>query len=183
MKAVMQSAPTAQDSVLLQRIAAGDLDALGTLYDRYAADLLRFVQRLDASLDGEDVVQNVFLRALRVARSFNADHAHARSWLFGIAVRVIQERRRSFRRWTNALLRLQQVDPVAIQPLGETTADVTRCLAHLSASKRLVLVLAEVEEFSCPEIAEMLQIPVGTVWTRLHHARRELREFLEGAKS
>jgi len=38
-----------------------------------------------------------------------------------------------------------------------------------------VLLLAEVEGFSCPEIAEMLDIPVGTVWTRLHHARRELR--------
>jgi RNA polymerase sigma-70 factor (ECF subfamily) len=179
----MQSATTAKDSVLLQHIAAGDLDALGSLYDRYAADLLRFVQRLDTSLEAEDLVQNVFLRALGIARTFDAERANARSWLFGIAVRVAQERRRSFRRWANALLRLQQVDPVVVRPQGEATADVTRGLAHLSANKRLVLVLAEVEEFSCPEIAAMLEIPVGTVWTRLHHARRELREFLEGAKS
>jgi RNA polymerase sigma-70 factor (ECF subfamily) len=179
----MQLAPSPKDSVLLERIAAGDLDALGSLYDRYAADLLRFVQRLEGGAEAEDVVQNVFLRALRIAGSFDIQQSNARSWLFGIGVRVAQERRRSFRRWANALLRLQQIDPVVVQPQGETTADVTRALAHLSANKRLVLVLAEIEEFSCPEIAQMLQIPVGTVWTRLHHARRELREFLGGAMS
>ena len=46
-------------------------------------------------------------------------------------------------------------------------------------AKRTVLVLAEVEGFSCEELATMLSIPIGTVWTRLHHARRELRRFYE----
>jgi RNA polymerase sigma-70 factor (ECF subfamily) len=50
----------------------------------------------------------------------------------------------------------------------------------LSQPKRVTLLLAEVEGLSCPEIAAALDIPVGTVWTRLHKARRELRQLLDG---
>ena len=74
---------------------------------------------------------------------------------------------------------------LATQPLraapeiADTRRDLEAGLAQLSSAKRSVLVLAEVEGFSCEEIAGMLEIPVGTVWTRLHHARRELRRHQE----
>jgi RNA polymerase sigma-70 factor (ECF subfamily) len=61
-----------------------------------------------------------------------------------------------------------------------THGEVARALRTLSDAKRDVLLLADVEGFSAPEIAEMLKIPVGTVWTRLHHGRKELRALLEG---
>ena len=181
MTAVMpQTATPTADAALLQRMADGDLDALGTLYDRHAADLLRFAKRMGAAPEAEDIVQSVFLRALSIAANFDPAASTARPWLFAIAVRIVRERRRSFRRFTNALFRLQQGAEPTTPARGEMSQDLARGLAQLSESKRLVLLLAEVDEFSCPEIASMLEVPVGTVWTRLYHARRKLRAFLEG---
>jgi len=62
---------------------------------------------------------------------------------------------------------------------SELQSDLRTSLSRLSADKRTVLVLAEVEGFSGEEIAQMLGIPVGTVWTRLHYARRQLRSLQE----
>ena len=162
------------DAAVLARVAEGDVAALGALYDRYAPQLLRFARRV-ARNDAEDVVQTVFLRVMRIATTFRPDATSARPWLFAITTRVLQERTRALRRWGAAMLRLaQDVD----EPVGtslEIAGDVQRGLMRLSMAKRTVLVLAEVEGFACEEIASMLSIPVGTVWTRLHHARKELR--------
>ena len=97
---------TPSDAEILRRVAAGDVEALGALYDRHARALLGFVRRAAPSDDAEDVVQNVFLRALSCAGRFDPDAASARPWLFGIAVQIARERRRSVRRFAAALLRL-----------------------------------------------------------------------------
>lgn len=168
------------DGALLARVASGDLGALGKLYDCYAPMLLRFARRLGAAEDAEDVVQNVFLRVVRLAPQFDTSVPSARAWLFAITVRVVQERRRSLRRLTNAMKSFAtQKQSTATNLESPASSDLSLCLSKLSLAKRSVLLLAEVEGFSCPEIAEMLEIPVGTVWTRLHHARRELRTTWE----
>ena len=181
MTAAKRSAPrdSEGDGQLLARVAQGDTAALGTLYDRHAPSLLRFARRLDPQ-DAEDIVQTTFLRVLQLAPSFEPQTASARPWLFAITARVVQERRRKLRRWTAALLRLSELPRGAAPAMADTRTDLDRNLAQLSAAKRTVLVLAEVEGFSCEEIASMLSIPIGTVWTRLHHARRELRRREEG---
>jgi RNA polymerase sigma-70 factor (ECF subfamily) len=169
-------APAAADNAILARVAAGDVEALGLLYDRYAPGLMRFARRLERN-EAEDIVQTVFLRVMRLAPTFDAGVASARPWLFAITARVAQERRRALRRWAAARLRLGQQPLRSTSNIVETRPDLDRGLGLLSTAKRTVLVLAEVEGFSCDEIAAMLAIPVGTVWTRLHHARRELRRF------
>jgi RNA polymerase sigma-70 factor (ECF subfamily) len=70
----------------------------------------------------------------------------------------------------------------AVDPRQELDArsEVERALVRISEPKRITFLMAEAEGMTCPEIAEALQIPVGTVWTRLHAARRELRKALEG---
>ncbi len=171
-------APPAADSEALARIARGDVGALGELYDRHAAALLRFALRSAGADDAEDIVQGTFERVAKVAASYDGRSSSARSWLFGIAVHIMRERRRSFARLSRALLRLGW-STNAVAP-EETAGDLQRGLATLREPKRLVLLLAEVEGFTCEEIAEMLSIPIGTVWTRLHHARRELRAFYDG---
>lgn len=168
----------APDSEALARIARGDVGALGELYDRHAGALLRFAQRSAGADDAEDIVQGTFERVAKVAASYDGRSPNARSWLFGIAVHIMRERRRSFARLSRALLRFEW-STNAVAP-EETTGDLKRGLATLREPKRTVLLLAEVEGFTCEEIAEMLSIPIGTVWTRLHHARRELRAFYEG---
>jgi RNA polymerase sigma-70 factor (ECF subfamily) len=166
------------DGIVLERLAAGDLMALGVLYDRYAVTLLRFARRVERD-EADDIIQTVFLRVVRLAATFDAQSPSARPWLYAITARVLQERRRALRRWTSALLRLAEEPVRKVFSASDTRHDLDTGLARLSMAKRTVLLLAEVEGFSCDEIATMLSIPVGTVWTRLHHARRELRRFHE----
>jgi RNA polymerase sigma factor (sigma-70 family) len=168
------------DAATLARVAQGDVAALGTLYDRYAPALLRFARRVDRT-DADDVVQTVFLRVMRIAGSFRTDATSARPWLFAITTRVMQERTRALRRLGAAMLRLANEPKRTHLSTADARRDLERGLMRLSIAKRSVLLLAEVEGFSCEEIAGMLSIPIGTVWTRLHHARRELRRYEEEA--
>ena len=167
------------DGELLARVAQGDVRSLAKVYDRYAPMLLRFARRLGAADEAEDVVQNVFLRVVRLSAGFEPSVASARPWLFAITVRVVQERRRSLRRLASVMNALTAQKRSASTASAPEPTDLERCLEKLSHAKRSVVLLAEVEGFSCDEIASMLKIPVGTVWTRLHHARRELRAALE----
>ena len=127
----------------------------------------------------DDVVQDTFVRVSRIAGTFDGRSPDARAWIFGIAVAIVRERRRSFSRLSRALERVvSQATPAAV-PRAESL-DLERALERLSAPKREVLLLAEVHGFSGEEIATMLGVPIGTVWTRLHHARREMRDILGG---
>jgi len=168
------------DASLFNRVALGDTEALGVLYDRYAPALLRFARRIERR-EAEDIVQIVFMRVLQLAPDFDAKATSARPWLYGITVRVAMEQRRSLFRWKNALTNLteQPATVASDATVSDLRHDLRTRLSRLSTAKRTVLVLAEVEGFSCEEIAKMLAIPVGTVWTRLHHARRELRNSQE----
>lgn len=167
------------DASLLQRVAQGEVSALGLLYDRYASSLLRFARRVDPQ-DAEDLLQTTFLRVASLAPRFDLSSTSARPWLFAILMRVAQERSRALRRFGRALQRLAELPRTAASDPPDVAQDLDRGLQQLSVAKRSVLLLAEVEGFTCEEIAGMMQIPVGTVWTRLHHARRELRAFTFG---
>ena len=167
------------DASLLQRVAGGEPSALAMLYDRHAPGLLRFARRVDPQ-DAEDLLQTTFLRVAGLAPRFDVSCASARPWLFAILMRVAQERSRALRRFGRALQRLAELPRTAASAPPEIARDLERGLQQLSVAKRSVLLLAEVEGFTCEEIAGMMQIPVGTVWTRLHHARRELRAWTSG---
>jgi RNA polymerase sigma-70 factor (ECF subfamily) len=65
----------------------------------------------------------------------------------------------------------------------QARTDVERALLAITPPKRVTFLMAEVEGLTCPEIAQALGIPIGTVWTRLHAARRELRRALEAKGS
>jgi len=168
-----------RDAQTIAHVAAGDLGELGNLYDRYAADILRFVTRVAGATLAEDVVQTVFVRVVRLARGYDPKAPSARPWLFGIAVCILREQRRSLRRWASALFELGQHRRDSSTPASEGQGDLERAVARLSEAKRTVLLLVEVEGFSCPEVASILGLPVGTVWTRLHHARKEVRSFFQ----
>ncbi len=179
-RSVLARAPDSSgDADALRRVAGGDVGALGEVYDRHARALLAFVARATGSQDAEDVVQSTFVRAARVASTYDDRGGSARAWLFGIAARIVQERRRSLVRFARALLGFGSDDGAARVPSNAHRSDLDKGLKQLSDAKRIVLVLAEVEGFTCDEVAKILCIPVGTVWTRLHHARRELRRYYE----
>ena len=167
------------DHALVTRIGDGDLGALGALYSRYAGALLQFADRAAPRDDAEDIVQVTFLRVLAIAGRTRPEGRSARPWLYAICTRVVFERRRALRRLARAIAAFGREPRGTETPHAGSRRDVTSALARLSDDKRITIVLAEIEGFTAPEIATIVSVPVGTVWTRLHHARRELRALLE----
>ena len=169
------------DPVLMRQLAAGELGALGALYDRHQAPLRSFVARATRDADAvDDLVQATFLAAAKSAERYDG-RSSCRPWLIGIAAQLLRRRRQTFSRLLAVLSLLKRSQPASGDPRSALHArtDVERGLARLSEAKRITLLMAEVEGLSCAEIAEALSIPIGTVWTRLHAARRELRQALD----
>jgi RNA polymerase sigma-70 factor (ECF subfamily) len=176
------------DRLALERLASGETSALGELYERHHAAVHRFVSRATSDArDVDDIVQNAFLLVPGAASRFDG-RASCRGWLIGIAANVIHRRGRSLARYAKMLGRFgeevfshgsRSSSPERDAMIGDDRAALGAALARLGDRKRIVLVMAEIEGLSCDEIAQVLSVPVGTVWTRLHHARRELRTALE----
>jgi RNA polymerase sigma-70 factor (ECF subfamily) len=169
------------DADLLRMLAGGEIGALGELYDRYCEPVRHFIARATSGAhDVDDLVHATFLAAAKSARHYDG-RPSCRPWLVGIAVQLLRRRRRSVGHFFAVLsalrsMRLTTSDP---RPALQARADVEQALGRISEAKRIALLLAEVEGLSCAEIAEALGVPIGTVWTRLHAARRELRMALE----
>jgi RNA polymerase sigma-70 factor (ECF subfamily) len=166
-------------------VAAGDLDALGELYARYARDVWRALLRvLPDSAHAEDLVHATFMKLPEIAASYDG-RASCRNWLCGIAVRLAMRHRRGagrFQRMLQAFAHTVRAQPSADPERSANCAQelvvLERALAQLGEKKRAVFVLVELEELSAEETAKALGIPPATVRTRLFHARRELQEAL-----
>jgi RNA polymerase sigma-70 factor (ECF subfamily) len=182
-RASSASAPLS-DASALEALSRGHISALGVLYDRYQASVTSFVRRAtNDSSDVDDVVHATFMTAARAAGNFDGRQS-CRPWLVGIAARLLHRRKRGLSRWARALRELtvregdRYNDPHSELHARDEVKRLSQALGRLSEPKRVVLLLAENEGMSSEEIATALQIPVGTVWTRLHHARRDLRRLL-----
>jgi RNA polymerase sigma-70 factor (ECF subfamily) len=172
--------PEISDAELMHLLSLGEIGALGQLYDRYHAGLRRFVARATADAeDVDDLVQAIFLEAAKTAARYDG-RPSCRPWLVGIAAHLLRRRRQSFARLVAAFASLSTRRTSAMDPRSSLHArtDLDRALAKLSEAKRVTLLMAEVEGLTCEEISAALRIPIGTVWTRLHAARRELRQAL-----
>jgi RNA polymerase sigma-70 factor (ECF subfamily) len=178
------------DGELLAAIARGQLEALGALFDRHEPAVRRYLGRLGlAPEDADDLVQATFLEAHRAAPRFDAQRS-AKSWLLGIATIMARRHRRSVGRtlariaaWANHARRepAQSPAPDELLERERTARRVAAALDRLAHKKRETFVLVVLEGLSGEDAAEALGVPVRTVWTRLHHARRELRALLEEA--
>lgn len=171
------------DAEVMSRLATDDLSALGELYDRYQRPVRSYLARATSdAADVDDLVQATFLAAAKSAARYDGS-ACCRPWLIGIATQFLRRRRRSFARFFGAIASLGAGRSESLDPRGALHAksDVERALCVLSEAKRVTFLMAEVEGLSCAEIASLLSVPIGTVWTRLHAARRELRAALGGS--
>jgi RNA polymerase sigma-70 factor (ECF subfamily) len=179
-QAELRDAAPASDPELMRQLAQGQLGALGDLYDRYQGPLRSFLTRATKGAhDVDDLLHATFLSAAKCAERYDG-RASCRPWLIGIAAQLLRRRRRASSRFVEILSALKSTlqpasDP---RPALQARTDVERALAGLSEAKRITLLMAEVEGLSCDEIARALAVPVGTVWTRLHAARRELRQAI-----
>jgi RNA polymerase sigma-70 factor (ECF subfamily) len=174
------------DAQLLQEIADGDLDSLGTLFDRHHERVTRVLHRSGmAPSDVDDLVQQTFLQVPRVAAAYDGRDSCA-AWLCGIAVRLGARRRRSIVRLIRALAAFTtevrvttDLDPERILAGREEFALFASALAKLGRKKREAFVLIEIEGFTAEEAGCALGVPAATLRTRLFHARGELRAAME----
>ena len=166
----------AEDRELISRVAAGDEAAFRQLYERYGDRVFRYALTLLRNLHlAEEVVQETMVAIWRGAGSFKGG-SRVSTWIFGIA-----------RNQAHALLRREvRGERVPEEPLTlpdpaeavEREGRVLSALAELPPDQREVVVLAFYEGLSYREIASLLGVPEGTVKSRMHLAKRKLREAL-----
>jgi RNA polymerase sigma factor (sigma-70 family) len=168
---------------LLARMAAGEREALSELYASHRGPLLAYLRSLidDPEL-AEEVLQDTLYAAWTGAAGYGR-RASVRVWLLGIARRRAHDalRRRMLRPVdVSELESLPTPDPEPESlALAEAERDDLRtALAQLRPMHREVLVLNFVQELPYRDIAAVLGVPIGTVMSRLHHAKRALREEL-----
>lgn len=163
-------------------------ERFAVLFDRYAPEIHRYVARRLGATAADDVVADTFLAAFRQRDRYDPARGSARPWLYGIATNVVGRHRRSEARLYRALARTG-VDPVVTNHADGVVAKVVAAgtqrqlaaaLRRLSRGDRDVLLLVAWGDFSYEEVAAALGIPVGTVRSRLHRARRKVRDALGG---
>lgn len=161
---------------MTQRISAADL------YREHAGFTANFIFRLGvAERDVPDLVQEVFLVAHRKG-GFRPGAAKPRTWLCGIAVRLVANHRRRRRASLDSGAMEQAVSetsPESRAAARQALVRVRECLAALDEPLRAVFVMFELEGFKATEIADALDIPEGTVHSRLHRARDLFRSRYE----
>jgi len=170
---------------LVEALKRGDARALDTFYRTYARTVLAWAIRLGGPrLDAEDIAQDVFAVAFRRIGTFRGE-SRLSTWLFAITRNVIYNARR--RATVRRMVALDAVpEPVAAQPLADATmerhqrrAQVQAALEQLKRNQREVLVLMDLEGRTAPEVGEMIGIPPGTVYSRLHYARKAFAKVLD----
>lgn len=173
--------PTITDESLMLEFLAGSRAAFEELFARYRRPLFNFFRRrLNQSADSraDDLTQDTFLAVLRATERYEP-RAPVRTYLYGIAFNLLaSERRRQFR----------DAPPAGPAPEPGTTSDATsvlwirQALAKLELSAREILMLRQYEQLSYAEIAELLELPINTVRSRLFRARIALKDLLESKK-
>lgn len=172
---------------LVQLCADGDQAALGLLFDRFHLRLHRFLSRFVGadSPDLEDLVQTTFLEVLRAAPRFRRQSS-VQTWIFAIAVNVVRHHRRSEvrrRALFDALLEPGRQDGGAPSPEEHTAqrlllGRLAEAVAALPHELRTAFVMCDLEDLPGLEVAEALGWRPGTLWRRLHEARKLLRQVL-----
>ena len=176
--------PELSDSELLLRVGNGDGRAFEKLYRRYARPVFGLaLRRLGDRTRAEEAVQETFTSVWRSARTYRPERGPGAPWLYAVARNAIVDGARG------------RTDALVSEPIDEPTSDagpseraeqswtswrVHRALEELPESERVVLELAYWRGLSQSEIAERLQIPLGTVKTRTRSGLRRLADLLEG---
>ncbi|MBN3958184.1 sigma-70 family RNA polymerase sigma factor [Nostoc sp. NMS8] len=170
------------DSYLVQQCLRGDTQSYGQLYRRHQQRVRSILYKLCTPASLDDVVQEVFLQAWKGLPKFRQT-AKFSTWLYRIAWNVAYDQRQVDVQRRTQLQILSQKTPTqqeAPELMNLHYQDlVQRGLANLSFDHRTILVLHDLEEVPQKEVAQILDIPLGTVKSRLFHARAAMRQFLQ----
>jgi RNA polymerase sigma factor (sigma-70 family) len=153
----------------------------GWLFDTHAAALRHYLVRRIGETAADDLVSETFLVALNQRHRYDPSRAAVRSWLYGIATnlmrRHVRDEVRRLRITADATETPSHASRVAERVDAQVAAHrLARALADLSAGDRDVLLLISWAGLDTTEVAEALDIPVGTVRSRMHRVRKQLRK-------
>jgi RNA polymerase sigma-70 factor (ECF subfamily) len=185
------------DAALVARCKGNDLTAFDEIVERYQHKIYGYVKRLVGNeTDAEDITQEVFLKALNSLHRFR-EESSLQTWLFRIATNLCRDAHRRRQREKGRLSLWRQADEQneteeggIVDPLDdrfnpeklllheELSAMLSQAIEQLPLAMREVLILHDVEQMPYEEIAQALGVPLGTVKSRLFHARARLRESL-----
>lgn len=174
------------DGALVRRFQAGDRRAFDEIVDRYKDRIYQFARWQVGSHLADDVAQDIFVEVCRSAQAFGG-RSSFRTWLYAVARNVC----RSSRRRRSGLASVPSAEPEVLLEIPdpgtgplenverrELHATLRRAVAELPRHHRTALMLRDWEGLSYQQISEVLEIPVGTVRSRLHNARARLAHRL-----
>ena len=173
-------------------VIAGSLEEperFAVIFDRHADEIHRYAARRLGQQPAADVVSEVFLAAFRNRGRYELSRADARPWLYGIATKVISQHLRAEGRRAHLLAAVAAASPAAVaaDDIGDRIAaqrlhQVLRgVLAGLSPADRELVLLVAWAELPYEQVAQALQIPIGTVRSRLHRVRAKIRRAIDPA--
>lgn len=170
------------DFTLMRAVQAGDMGAYNSLVSRYQDRLMNVIGRmLSSSEEAEDVVQETFVRVYQHRNSFNFHHCLS-TWIYTIALNLARNELRKRRKFKFFDIDDMQgnesafaVDPTVPSRMPEA---IQAALKTLPEKYRLAFVLRDMEELPYEEVAKVLNVPLGTVKSRVNRARLMLRESL-----
>lgn len=183
----------AADAALVLAVAAGDRRALAALYDRHGSSMLGLgVRVLRSRQSAEDVLHDVFIEVWRRAHTYDRERASVRGWLFLMMRSRCLDRRKSAAVALSTSLEVTGHDVVTTRAssAGSTTASgeaallaldhkrAVEAVSRLPETQRAVVVLGYFEGLSSSEMAAELDLPIGTVKSRVAAAMRALRDSL-----
>jgi RNA polymerase sigma-70 factor (ECF subfamily) len=172
-----------EDSVLIRRLSAGDEEALGTLMDRYGGALLHFAHRLVGDMQlAEEIYQDTMLKAWQQAATFRLD-GHLKAWLFRVARNNAIDYMRKKRVPVDEFTVCLETAATTFRPEREAerswlSGEVVEAIDELPGAYREVVDLRFFHQLCYQEIAQVLNIPLGTVKSRLNYAIQRLTKIL-----
>lgn len=180
------SAATERTDAEVVRDSLAEPARFGLLYERHAKALHGYAYRRLGREAAEDVVAETFMKAFRARRTYDLSRQDARPWFFAIAMREIARHHRIEQTRYRALLRSaadRGEECYADRVADAASAQIWRrplieALTRLTRRERDVLLMIAWADLTYEEVARALEIPLGTVRSRLHRARQKVRTFL-----
>jgi RNA polymerase sigma-70 factor (ECF subfamily) len=180
----------APDGELVVRVRQGDLEALGDLYDRYRTQVFRTALAITRNREtAEDILQEVFLKLHRYAERIDTSLSLA-PWLYRVTANLCYTHISRQKRWLSALE--DAIENVVAPPSrtcperhcerDELQSVIQHAIDLLSPNQKIVIVLHYLGDLSLKEIAAILEVPEGTVKSRLYYGRENLRRKLSSSR-
>ena len=192
-----KAAVSAEERALIERCKRGDLGAFNDLVRKYEKQVYNFAYRLTGNYDdANDVAQDAFLRVFNAIGTFRGDSSFS-TWLFRITTNVFLDERKKAKSHPQTSLDeylelgessvARQIEdpsptPEAVLEESERAQLLQKAVGDLPEYQRAMVTLYHTQQKSYEEIAEIMDLPIGTVKSRLNRARLALKEKLSGIR-